>query len=139
MTWQINIHPLVVHFPIALLLVYSALEVIGFQHRVTKVTMLYLGTLAGYAAIIAGFIAKSLIQNEEVRILVGKHEWMAISSIAIFTIAALMYWMQKETRLVKVLAVLGAIGLLITGGLGGSIVYGPSNDPVTNWIYNLFN
>lgn len=35
-------------------------------------------------------------------------------------------------------ALLGLIFIILTGGLGGAIVYGPDVDPIVKFIYNLF-
>jgi uncharacterized membrane protein len=132
-----NIHPLLVHFPIALLSVYAVLEIIKYRNFQVKSVLLYLGTLSSYVTVAAGFMAKRLISNEEVLEIVNKHQTFGITTSVIFTIISIFYLLKKEAKIIVVLAILGLISIFITGALGGSIVYGPSNDPVTEWIYNL--
>ncbi len=147
-----NIHPLLVHFPIALLTTYAVLELLRFNFLTkqtywfyVKAVILLAGTLAGYPTILAGFMAKSLIQASDTLQIIGRHQFFAISSVGIFTILSLVYlraWFKQNFSIINsfwvpLLALIGLGGLLITGALGGSAVYGPTNDPVTNWIYNL--
>ena len=141
-----NIHPLFVHFPIALLLTYAGLELIRFKHFYTKATLVILGVLSGIITVITGLMAKSLVKNEELMNVVVKHEFWAITSLVIFAIPAVIYliaWIKNspqmtENKLIPVLALAGIICLSITGALGGSVAFGPNIDPFTNWIYDLF-
>lgn len=43
-----------------------------------------------------------------------------------------------DSKLVLLLALLGLTAVVITGALGGIIVYGPSLDPFTQFIYKIF-
>jgi len=40
--------------------------------------------------------------------------------------------------LIPLLALLGLVLIIITGGLGAAIVYGPNVDPFVNFIYSIF-
>ncbi len=100
--------------------------------------LLYLGTLSGHATIITGLIAKSLIADSFTRDLIETHQWWGIGSIAIYSLSSVFYIGRKDTKVLWVLALLGVLGLFITGGLGGSIAFGPTIDPITNQIYNWF-
>lgn len=44
----------------------------------------------------------------------------------------------QQSALMPLLACAGLIALIITGSLGGAIVYGPDADPVVHFIYSLF-
>lgn len=67
-----NIHPLFVHFPIGLLVVYSVLEIGAYVwptlRRQTwlfsvKAFLLFVGVLAAFAALITGGVAEDLIRH----------------------------------------------------------------------------
>jgi uncharacterized membrane protein len=139
-----NIHPLVVHFPIALLSTYAFLEIIRFRHFETKAVLLLLGTVASYAAIGAGLMAKTFFHDEATLHLINTHELLGIITSTIFTIISIVYiraWHKQLAvpfRKILALVILGIMSVFITGALGGSIVYGQTNDPVTHFIYNLF-
>jgi uncharacterized membrane protein len=67
-----NIHPLFVHFPIALLVVYSLLEIVpGIRSRAwaqsAKVACLYIGVLGAIAALITGGMAEELVEGSHPR------------------------------------------------------------------------
>ena len=166
-----NIHPILVHFPIALLTLYAALELVptrwfNIDLFTTKSILIILGGLSLLAARQAGDLARHLVADPSLAPLIHKHESYANISTAIFGIIAAGYvfaiikvWIRKnnfnqftqllqpvfylqslltETFLVKVLAIAGFAALLITGALGGSIVYGHDSDFFTNFIYHLF-
>jgi uncharacterized membrane protein len=147
-----NIHPIFVHFPIALLSTYAVLELFRFSFLTrqpywfyVKATLVILGTSSGYATLVTGVMAESLVKDQSYHPLISLHELWALVSMGIFTIIALIYlwsWYKgvfvMKSKLVVVLALAGIISLLITGALGGSIVFGPNTDPFAHWVYNLF-
>lgn len=147
-----NIHPIFVHFPVALLTTYAVLELLRFNFFTrqpywfyVKAILVILGTLSGYVTLVTGLMAEELIEDQSLNSLISRHEFWAFTSMGIFTIIALAYlwswWkgrFEMRSKLVFVLALAGIICLLITGALGGSIVFGHETDPLTNWIYGLF-
>lgn len=159
-----NIHPIFVHFPIALLVIYAVFELIRFKKISQqpywfniKAILLILGTVIGYATLQTGDMATELITDKSLRPLIHVHEFWAQLSILIFSALSAGYliawvkkyrniwkplvWLQSlvtETPLVSLLALAGLIALFITGALGGMIVYGHQSDFLTNWVYNLF-
>lgn len=162
------IHPLIVHFPIALLMLYTFFEVVRLPWLVrqqwyfyVKAVLVTLGTLGAYAAIITGdWFAESIPKGAPILDVVETHEMMASITACIFTALALVYillWLGREgvlkgwvlrlydklsSRYTTPLLVLGSIAgfvaLSITGGLGASMVHGPDIDPFVTIIYNLF-
>ena len=89
-----NIHPIVVHFPIALLTIYALLEIFTTKKLkdnetwfFIKSTFLFLGTLGAFAGLLTGNIAANGIESE----LIETHErWAQISTI-IFVFLSLIY------------------------------------------------
>lgn len=102
-----NIHPLIVHFPIGLLILYAGFEIVRVSWLVRqswyfhiKAILAILGTLAAYAAIVTGgWFEESIPENAGISPVIEKHEMMASITATIFTIIALAYlfaWLQKE-------------------------------------------
>ncbi len=156
-----NIHPLLVHFPIALLTIYVLLELIrpsrllaSREWRVLKTTLLILGTLGAWAAAATGDFGKSLYPL--MREVIAEHEMFGETTTAVFSLLSLIYifdllqswcgermlatfgrfWtFLKRAReilfpgaVIVIIAIIGFVLLLITGALGGTIVYGPHSD-----------
>jgi len=95
-----NIHPLFVHFPIALLVVYSIMELIHtqrFNHSDTyasiKGFLVIVGTLAAYVTVSTGEIAEGILSagGPELARLVETHSTFAGVSTAIFSLLAASY------------------------------------------------
>jgi uncharacterized membrane protein len=171
-----NIHPLLVHFPIAFFTVYAVMELVRMKKVIQrqewfyiKAVVLLIGFLGSLAALMTGDIAKDAIGNLGNRQLISLHEFFAELTIFIFGTLAGSYVVaglrrfdisgitQKDgvtrgiwavlvyieelilhTPLVILFALLGLAAVTITGGLGGSIVYGPNNDFATSLIYHFF-
>lgn len=163
-----NIHPLFVHFPIALLTVYALMEIIWYKKLTTqdwwwklKAMLLVLGTIGGFLALQTGELAEELRGNNSV---IEIHSTYATITVWIFSIILFSYivtfieqhlfsavqpgW-QKTTftfaqrisffvkKIAPLLAGVGLITLIITGAIGGALVYGPDADPVVHFIYSL--
>jgi uncharacterized membrane protein len=163
-----NIHPIVLHFPIAMLTIYSILELLRFRifrgqpyWFYIKATLVILGGLSAYVTVLTGVLVSDMIAAEDLSLqpLIQSHEFWAWTSVGIYSILAVCYliaWIKKdssfqiwkflvwlqvlvtETPLVIFLALLGLAALTITGALGGSIAFGHDTDPFTNWIYQIF-
>ncbi|HYF04610.1 MAG TPA: DUF2231 domain-containing protein [Patescibacteria group bacterium] len=91
-----NLHPVVVHYPIALLTIYSLLELLRFKKLTQwqrwffiKAFLLILGSLSTFAALQTGEIAETLFQPDD-RV-VRMHENFATASTWIYGILALSY------------------------------------------------
>lgn len=101
-----NIHPIAVHFPIAFLTLYTAMEVFRFR-RVTelpwwfhmKASLLILGALAGNGALLTGeMLAEQLKASGTIPSIVGIHEQWAKFTVGIYSLLALAYlivWMER--------------------------------------------
>ena len=131
------IHPMVVHFPIALIIVAFAAELAGAALRrefFTKVALLLLvlGTLGTVAAYFSGnFAEESVNEVGAVGEALEEHEdaggaalWAVLAVAAIRSLMAYKRWMTGWRRWLAVL-ILAVISLAIsrTGYLGGELVF----------------
>lgn len=130
-----NIHPLFVHYPIALISLFFLVDLVAtlakkLQWRYVASWLLYLGTIAALFTVIAGlFAADSVEHNEEVHELMERHEHfgIAVLSLSLF----LSGWRLKKWGLTSLtgnslfLSLSGLLCLLLTLGadLGGLMVY----------------
>ncbi len=159
-----NFHPLIVHFPIALLTFYSLAEILRFRWFVDrpwwfplKAFLVIVGFLAAGAAYISGDLAGGGFQNDpQLSAVVEAHELWAKITLGIYGIIGAAYFIVfltregfmlfpsmfvaslsrvLDNRFMSVLALLALSAITITGGLGGSITYGPRIDPFIPIIY----
>ena len=130
-----NIHPLLVHFPLAFLSTFFVLDVVGTlakkQHwRNVASWLLYFGTVAAVFTVIAGFIAASSVAHgEEVHAIMERHEHYGISVLSLAIL--LSAWRWKSGGFIQggangfFLVLAGLLcGLMMLGAdLGGLMVY----------------
>ena len=163
-----NIHPLLVHFPIAFFTLYSLLELLSFLKFFKnsywfylKAILVTLGVLSAGFAVIAGQIIEQKFKNVED--LVELHSKINEIATLLFFIIAVCYvveWLRRgkskilpktimdlgitlksfvlDTPLIYFLSFIGFCLILIGAALGGAIAYGPNFDPFTHFIYFLF-
>ena len=177
-----DLHPVIVHFPIAFLSVYCVLELLRFKQLTSlpqwfylKAFLVLVGGLGALAARTSGERAAHLFfGTEEGRRLIEIHSDWANASTAVFGIIASLYvlaWLVRlnlatvledlllterseayraaknfvyslisqlvSSWLMALLALAGLAAILVTGALGGAIVYGPDADPFVEIIYKL--
>jgi uncharacterized membrane protein len=130
-----NIHPLLVHFPIAFLLAFFALDLVGSlakkQHwRNVASWLLYFGAIAAVFTVAAGFIAASSVAHgEDVHAIMERHEHFGISVLSLAIL--LSAWRLKSGGIIQgganglflVLAALLSVLLMLGADLGGLMVY----------------
>jgi len=130
-----NIHPLLVHFPIALLSVFFVLDVLGTlakkpQWRGIASAFLYLGALAALFTVMAGFIAADTVAHgENVHAIMEKHEDLGMAVFSLTT--ALSAWRLKHKGLFQgyvngvflTLSALLCVLIVLVADLGGLMVY----------------
>ena len=130
-----NIHPLLVHFPIAFLSAFFVLDLVGTlakkaQCRNVASWLLYLGTVAAVFTVIAGFIAAgSVAHGEDVHAIMERHEHFGVSVLSLAIL--LSAWRLKSGGVIQggansfflILAALLCVLLLLGADLGGLMVY----------------
>ncbi|WP_374089835.1 DUF2231 domain-containing protein [Methylomicrobium lacus] len=130
-----NIHPLLVHFPIAFLSAFFALDLVGSlakkpSWRAVASGLLYLGAVASIFTATAGFIAaNSVPHGENVHQIMEHHEHFGIA-VVIFALS-LAGWRALKGGVIEGAAntlflILSAVmcGLMVLGAdLGGLMVY----------------
>ena len=101
-----NLHPIAVHFPIALLTLYSVMEMFRYRRVVEqpwwfhmKAFLVILGTLAANGASLTGeMIAEQLKASGVLPSIVATHEQWAKITIGIYSLLAAAYlvvWMER--------------------------------------------
>jgi uncharacterized membrane protein len=102
---MVDIHPMVVHFPIALLTVYSFLEILRFRFLrekqyffYVKATTLILGAPAALVAVVAGRLAVEG-HGGKLGVLARTHSNFAYSTTAVYVFLTFLYlvlWVHKS-------------------------------------------
>ena len=138
--WAPNIHPLLVHFPIALLIAAAGLDVVGWIFRRHKplrqaATLLYvLGTGAAVAAYVTGRAASQAVWLPGMAHAILTQHWdWAFRTVWFFAgVTGVRLVLLRPSRrdpsptIVAALVLAGLVGiglLLETGDRGGQLVY----------------
>ncbi len=129
------IHPMLVHFPIALLFVSVLFDLIFFytgreEFKKGGFWLLILGWVAGLAATLSGTWSEDIVEKAGVpKAAIELHETFAFSTLALF--AGLMLvrfwirnrWSSRDRLLYAGMAMIGLALLATTGFWGGDLVY----------------
>lgn len=130
-----NLHPLVVHFPIAFLMAFLLIDLTGALFRLDSWRrlasgLLYLGTIGAAAAIGVGLLAEQTLQHgENVHLILERHKFFGIT---VFCLAAfLSVWRilaggvitGMANPLFFLFAIVMNLMLLLGADLGGLMVY----------------
>ena len=145
-TWD-NLHPIITHFPIALLLVAPLFVFLGLIHprklwlfSVSALLLMLVGTIGAYVAVESGEAAAQLAdRTPEINAAIAAHQDMAEKTRLIFTILTALYALFVAAplvlkhlnprrisilQLIFMLVYLGACLILArTGHLGGRLVH----------------
>jgi len=130
-----NIHPLLVHFPIALLSIFFVLDLVGTLTKKQPLrgiasSFLYLGTFAALLTVMAGFMAADTVAHgENVHAIMEKHEDLGLAILSLAT--ALSAWRLKHRGLFQgyvngvflALSSLLCVLIMLGADLGGLMVY----------------
>jgi uncharacterized membrane protein len=130
-----NLHPLMVHFPIALLVMFFWVELAAsfFRQaswRTVASGLLYLGTLCAGVAVYLGLqAAETVAHDEAVHIIMEKHELFGFGVLGLAAFLAVWRWFFNVHKHLGVQVVYllfaGLLNVLIVFGadLGGLMVY----------------
>lgn len=166
---QYNIHPIIVHFPIAFLFIYAVIKILPFRKWFPKVSwndisliVLIVGVLGAFASLSTGEAAEHVVRRN--RQLVEAHSMFASLSTWLFgallvgELAAIFnrtakFMDQKWAMVRKVtvllqkylydsflaafIVVIAFLSIMMTGLLGGVIVYGTTADPIAGFVLQL--
>ena len=133
------LHPLVVHFPIALLLTATVIEIVNLFLKKENVSrmgtvLVVVGVLSGLVTLVTGDPAERFAFDnwgKGIHDTVELHSLLAGISVILFAIVAVIKLFGKYVKLSKnlivalvlIFSIAGSITLAITGHLGGKIVY----------------
>lgn len=121
-----RLHPMVLHFPVALLLIIALLELMktGPGNRDNGFTIDFLLAITAFTAALAALCGFFLLYG-------GGYEnsndlyWHKISGISTSLIAGLLSWLRGYKKLIYIPALIsGCIMLIVTGHLGSSVTHG---------------
>ncbi len=136
--WMPNVHPLLVHFPIALLATAFLVDIVALVLRRTSIlrrtsTILYvLGALGAVAAVISGESAVETVEvTGQASSILNEHEELGEMVMKYYlvygAVRVLLFWWLKPRILTWIpLAVIGGIGLVPlyqASSFGGRLVY----------------
>jgi uncharacterized membrane protein len=139
-----NIHPLLVHFPLAFFSGFFILDVAGTlakkaQWRNVASWFLYFGTVGTVFAVIAGLIAADSVEHgENVHEIMERHQYFGVSVLCLAVVLSL--WRIKSGNVIKdganslflILSASLCMLMILGADLGGLMVYkyGVAVDPV---------
>lgn len=116
-----NIHPIFVHFPIALFTIYALFEIIRIKRfeatdtiTYIKAVFLIIGSLSSMLAVQTGELVGEVMENGPQGKLLETHAFFAVGASYIFGILAIVYliWLVEKT---------GFFAKYTSSGLGQSI------------------
>ena len=122
-----RLHPMIVHFPISLLLAALLMEIIAWKRKsinfksATRV-LVYVGALSAITAAILGLLL-SYADVYEISDTLTVHQWTGIATMILGSITALAYW-KLTLRFQKVLLTLTVAGVTVAGHYGASLTHG---------------
>jgi len=129
------VHPIVVHFPIALFFTGVLFESLGFLKRRDEFRrfghwLLLLGMIAGIVAAGFGWWGEDAVKAAGVpEEAIDRHESFAVASLIAFGLLLIFRrwargrWSGRETAVYLAMAVAGLLLLATTGYFGGGLVY----------------
>ncbi|MEC8251380.1 MAG: c-type cytochrome domain-containing protein [Planctomycetota bacterium] len=131
-------HPLLVHFPVALLVVAAASELGGLWRRSPEVGAMARGLVwfalpATFAAAFAGW---TMSERDPVsRAMASTLEWHRWTGVGVLALTVLCVLLRQKTSAFRGALFCGAIGVGVTGHLGGTMSWGDGYllEPIQSW------
>lgn len=141
-----RMHVVMVHFPVALLMLMALIEVLRWRRPAgsmdqTVVIMAIIAALSSIASVAQGLVldgGSSDGESDYARTL-ALHKWLGITT-AFFSIAAAVIALRRQLgdtlglcRLYRALVLPGAVLVSLTGHYGGQAVHGKDYLPIMPW------
>jgi uncharacterized membrane protein len=137
------IHPLIVHFPIALLLTGAALRLACFFLKKNRLgqtalfsswVLLLLGVICAWFAVLAGEVAEDIVRSGLCKPdILEQHKDLAYSAATLFSMGLVLdfgkIWIKNfrgiafVTTAYCILYLAATVLLILTGGFGAELVY----------------
>ncbi|RME80801.1 MAG: DUF2231 domain-containing protein [Caldilineae bacterium] len=128
-----DLHPMVVHFPIALFTLSFVLALAGRiwpRLREMEWLLFALGTLAALAAVVTGLAAHFPYENTDLAAIIEPHQFSALLGTLVMLGIAIGRFVSRrrgkdigQQSWYLVFAVLGLVWIVLVGGTGGQLVY----------------
>lgn len=121
-----RLHPMIVHFPIALLYVALFFQWVAWKRKSDKfVSTIKILTIAGAISSIVAVILGLLLSNTDTygSDLVPLHQWSGISTMVLASFTAFFYY-KNYRRIPFVLLCFTVFGVSVAGYFGGEITHG---------------
>lgn len=133
-----HLHPLLVHLPIGILLLACFFQLIAAREKYAHLEQaigitLFWGMISAVASCVSGYLLMN--SGDYDTGLVGRHQWMGISTASVALVYYLLYHNKKLVSYKWVLPVALIILIGITGHLGGSLTHG--SDYLTGSFSNI--
>lgn len=138
-------HVMVVHFPVALLMVLAFIEILRWRRKEGSMDpsvaiIAVIAALSSILAIVQGWMLAGPNEgNSEYCKVLELHRWLGIST-GVFACATAVVALRRQlgdsaglTKLYRVLVIPGAILVSLTGHYGGAAVHGPDYLPIMPW------
>jgi uncharacterized membrane protein len=138
-------HVMVVHFPVALLMVLALIEILRWRRKEGSMDqsvaiIAVIAAVSSILAIVQGWILAGPNEgNSEYCKILELHRWLGIST-GVFACASAVVALRRQlgdsaglTKLYRVLVIPGAILVSLTGHYGGVAVHGPDYLPIMPW------
>ena len=138
--WQIvpNLHPMIVHFPIALTLIAFLLSMAAYVRRSHPISVqfaaaahftLWLAALGATTAVLFGWLAYNSVNHDDAghAAMLLHRAWAVPTAIGLVLLASWDAWKNRVNELISVpmlfLLLILSQAIVITGWLGGEVVY----------------
>lgn len=121
-----NIHPLIVHFPIAFLFAFFVMDLLGSvfkkkNWRELATGLLYLGTISAAIAVTFGLIAESSVEHgENVHLILERHKFFGLSVLCLSIVLSIWRFLSAE----RVKGVANIVFILLAGSLNVLMMLG---------------